>query len=454
MYRRFSLIILLLSLVLLAPSGWSSTLTQPPAPVVLISIDGLQPAYVLEADKHGLKIPNLRRLLAEGAHASGVKAALPTVTYPNHTTMVTGVSPARHGIIANTPFDPLSKNQGGWYWYAEDIQAPTLWDAAASAGLATASVDWPVTVGANITYNIAQYWRASTPDDRKIIRALSTPGLLTEAERALGPYPEGNDYTLAADRRRAAFNVFIFEQKKPRFLTCYFSGLDTEQHSSGPYSRETFAALEAIDELVGQVRAAAEKTAGGHAVICIVSDHGFVRTNRDAHINAALREAGLIELDDKGKVKSWRAYAWNSGGSAAVMLKNPEDAEARRKAGEALKRLAEGADRAIHRVLDESGIRESGGFPGAAFVVCLNAGYRTGGNLQGPVVTSGRAGGTHGYCPDIKEMEATFLLAGPGVPSGRALGSIDMRDVAPTLAGLLGITLPSAEGRDLLKGER
>ncbi|MCI0486151.1 MAG: alkaline phosphatase family protein [Blastocatellia bacterium] len=451
MRRRVSLAILLLLPALFAPSGWNAAQSQLPAPVVLISIDGLQPAYVIEADKHGLKIPNLRRLLVEGAHASGVRPALPTVTYPNHTTMVTGVSPARHGIIANTPFDPLSKNQGGWYWYAEDIRVPTLWDACASAGLATASVDWPVTVGANITYNIAQYWRAGTPDDLKIIRALSTPGLLTEAERALGPYPEGNDYTLAADRRRAAFNVFLLEQKKPRFLTCYFSGLDTEQHSSGPYSRETFAALEEIDELVGEVRKAAEKTGGGRAVICVVSDHGFVRTDRAVHINSALREAGLIQFDDKGKVKSWQAYAWNSGGSAAVMLENPKDDEARKKAEEALKRLAGGTDKAVHQVLDQSEIRKSGGFPGAAFVVCLSAGFRTGGNLQGPSVTAERAAGTHGYCPEIKEMDATFLIAGSGVPSGRALGRIDMRDVAPTLAALLGIALPSAEGRDLLK---
>ena len=76
-------------------------------PLVLISLDGLKPDYVLEADKHQLKIPNLRRLLSEGAHATGVRGVLPTVTYPSHTTIVTGVSPARHGIFANKPFDPF-----------------------------------------------------------------------------------------------------------------------------------------------------------------------------------------------------------------------------------------------------------------------------------------------------------------------------------------------------------
>src|ERR1041384_6174459 len=136
----------ILLVMLVAPAWFASQARRPVGiPVVLISIDGLKPDYVLEADKHHLKIPNLRRIVAEGAHASGVTGVLPTVTYPSHTTMVTGVSPARHGIIANSPFDPFSKNLGGWYWYAEAIKVPTLWDVCAKAGLTTSSVDWPVT---------------------------------------------------------------------------------------------------------------------------------------------------------------------------------------------------------------------------------------------------------------------------------------------------------------------
>src|SRR5262245_37212856 len=101
--------IIVASLLLTIAAIWSAA-KPPTIPVVLISIDGWKPDHVLEADKHGLKIPNLRRLLREGAYASAVTGVLPTVTYPSHTTMVTGVAPARHGIFANTPFDPLGKN--------------------------------------------------------------------------------------------------------------------------------------------------------------------------------------------------------------------------------------------------------------------------------------------------------------------------------------------------------
>ena len=104
-------------------------------PVLLVSIDGLRPGDLLQADQRGFKLPNLRKLLSEGAHASTVIGVLPTVTYPSHTTLLTGVSPARHGIVSNTTFDPLNINHGGWYWYAENIKVPTLWDAARAKGL-------------------------------------------------------------------------------------------------------------------------------------------------------------------------------------------------------------------------------------------------------------------------------------------------------------------------------
>jgi predicted AlkP superfamily pyrophosphatase or phosphodiesterase len=439
-----------LLLILIAPLWFASHAQEPAAvPVVLISIDGLKPDYVLEADKHGLKIPNLRRLVTEGVYASGVTGVLPTVTYPSHATMVTGVAPAKHGIISNSPFDPFSKNLNGWYWYAEDIKVPTLWDVCAKARLITSSVDWPVTVSANITFNIAQYWRADNAEDRKVIRALSTPGLLSEAESTVGPYTDGNDYSIGGDIRRAGFNVYLLEKKKPRFHLSYFGSLDEEEHKSGPYSAQTFAVLEQLDTVIGQVRRAAEQIAGGHTIICVVSDHGFKLTDKEVNLNSALREAGLIELNEQGKVKSWRAFAWYGGGSAGIMLRDESDDEARKTAGDLMNRIASDPLSGVAKVVDRAGARSMGGFPNAAFVVALRPGFRLGSKLAGPVTLSVRPGGTHGYAPDVPEMNSCFFIAGPGIAAGRNLGQIDMRDIAPTLATLLGVKLPSAEGRSL-----
>jgi predicted AlkP superfamily pyrophosphatase or phosphodiesterase len=424
---------------------------QQQTSVVMISIDGLKPDYVLEADKYHLKIPNLRRFLKEGMYATGVKGVLPTVTYPSHTTLVTGVSPAKHGILTNLTFDPYSKNMGGWYWYAEDIKAMTLWDAAAKAGLTTASVDWPVTVGANITFLIPQYWRASTPDDRKILRAISTPGLLTEVERVVGNYPEGYFYTIPAERQRAAVSAYILEKKKPQLHLAYLTALDEEQHASGPYSAKTFETLEELDTMIGQIRMAAEKASGGRAFVCVVSDHGFARTDKEVNLNAALQQAGLIELDDKRKVKGWQAYAWYGGGCAGIILSNPQDEATRLKVQAVLQQLLTIKDSGVDRVLDTQQAAKMGGFANAAFVVTVKPGYRLGSKLEGEITVPGKPGGTHGYAPDVAEMYSSFFLIGPGIPASMNLQMIDMRDIAPTLAGLLNLKLPDAEGRDLLK---
>jgi predicted AlkP superfamily pyrophosphatase or phosphodiesterase len=409
------------------------------ASVVLLSIDGLKPDYVLSADAHGLKVPNLRLLVSEGAHATAVTGVFPTVTYPSHATMLTGVAPARHGIYSNHPFDPFARNQDGWYWYASDLRARTLWEAVEADGRRAASVDWPVSVGADVSFNIAQFWRAGNAEDLKVIRALSTKGLLEEAEAALGSYPEGNDYSITADRRRTEFIEFVLERKEPAFLTAYFSGLDSVQHETGPESPETFEGLEVLDGLVGRLRSKAR-------VLCVVSDHGFLPSDRELHLNAALREAGLIDVDSSGAVTGWRAFAWDQGGSAFVVLQDEDDDSTRAAVRELLRGLS-----GIGVILEGEEARALGGYPKAAFLVGLAKGFRSGGALEPPVVRPAKTGGTHGYSPTVREMDSAFFLAGEGVPPGLDLGRIDMRDIAPTLAGVLGVALEGTEGRNLLE---
>ena len=293
--------------------------------VMLISVDGLKPEAILDATSHGLKVPNIRAFMSDGVYASAVRGVLPTLTYPSHTTLMTGASPAKHGIYDNTTFDPLARNEKGWYWYAEDVKVPTLWDAAAAAHLKTASIYWPVSVGAKITFNLPQIWRTGTDDDLKLQRALSTPGLEQELSAELGRYPGGMEETVAADEIRARFAIRLLEKKHPSFFTVYLTGLDTEQHLSGPFSQKSNATLERLDAVIGSLRAAAEQAAPGRATICVVSDHGFAAVEHDVNLYAAFREAGLLSVDQAGKISGWKATAWPAGGSAAVMLADPKD---------------------------------------------------------------------------------------------------------------------------------
>jgi predicted AlkP superfamily pyrophosphatase or phosphodiesterase len=420
--------------------------TGPPKPLVmLVSIDGLKPEAVLDAAQHGLKVPNLRALVSDGVYATGVHGVVPTLTYPSHMTLMTGASPARHGIYANTTFDPFNRNERGWYWYAEDARVATLWDAAAGVHLKTANVYWPTSVGAHVTWNLPQIWRTGTDDDLKLQRALSTPGLEQELSRSLGRYPGGMEETVAEDKTRARFAMRLLEVKHPDFITVYLTGLDTQQHESGPFSAAANGVLEQLDGLVGELRAAANRAAPGHATFCVVSDHGFAPVEHDLNLFPAFLEAGLFAVDASHKIISWKAMPWPAGGMAAVMLADPEDAAVRTAVGDLLTRLAGDPANGIDRIVPHEALPATRGFPDAQFLVELKIGYEIGLAFAPPLVSAPSNLGMHGYSPDFREMRSSFFMVGPGLPKGHSVGEIDMRQIAPTLARIMGGTLPGAE---------
>ena len=416
-------------------------------PVLLISIDGLQPADVIEAEKRGIDIPNLKRFVAEGTYASGVRGVLPTVTYPSHATLLTGASPSKHGIVGNTSFDPMQINQDGWYWYASDYKLPTLWDVAAKAGLTTANVHWPVSVKADaIKWNIPQIWRTGHSDDAKLIKSLATPGLVESLEAGLGNYAAGIDESIDGDENRGRFAVALIADKKPDFATVYLTALDHEQHGEGPDTPQAHAILKRIDAIVGRL-VAAQMTAHPDAVIAVVSDHGFSKVVTEINLYRAFIDAGLITLDANGKIQSWDASPWNSGGSSAIMLKRPDDAALRDKVGLLLQQLkAEPANR-IAAIADPVEIKTMGGNPQASFYVNFQPNAYAGGFKGKDVPLIGPSGskGTHGYFPTSPLMRSSFMMMGKNVAKGRNLGEIDMRSIAPTLAKIMGVSLPGAE---------
>lgn len=422
------------------------------APVLMISIDGLRPDYVTHASEHGLKIPNLRRFVTEGCYAEGVVGVVPTITYPSHTTLVTGVWPAKHNILANTTFDPEFKNQLGWYWYASDVHAPTLWQAADKAGIVTASINWPVTVNASgIRYLIPEYWRAETPEDNKLIVALSRPtGWMEEMERTLGSYTNGNDTTIEGDKIRTRFAEHLLTTEHPGFTTLHLSSLDEAEHETAPFSTQSNETLEAIDAMIGQLVGAALQRDPATDIV-IVSDHGFIRTDHRVNLLVPFIEKGWLKfghpnpLTGTPRVESWQATIWPAGGMAAIMLRDPADTALREQVASLLDKLAGDPHNGIARVLSGDEAKRLGGFPDAAFVVALAPDYQLGYAFSGPLVTDAPSTGMHGYLPDNPEMRSSFFVLGANILPHQNVGVVDMRQIAPTVASLLGVALPTSD---------
>jgi predicted AlkP superfamily pyrophosphatase or phosphodiesterase len=432
------------------------------ASVLMISIDGMKPEYVLQADAHGLKIPFLRSMLRDGAHATGVVGVWPTVTYPSHTTLLTGVSPREHGILDNLQFDPRRTFDGAWYWYAAEIKTRTLWQAAHEAGLSTASIGWPVSVGApGVDTLIPEYWRSGRPpadvdpSDAALIGALSRPdGLMADMQSRLGPFMAGNDPGPQGDVVKTRYALDILRKVKPQFMTIHLSALDEQEHEHGPFSAEADAELEVLDADLSELFAAARAN-DPQAVAVVVSDHGFTTITHRINLLPPFIRAGLVEvaggaasaLDSQthATITSWKAQPWSGGGMAAIMLHQPVAAGTEQAVRDLLQTLQADERNGIDAILDAAEIKQRGGFAGASFLVVMKLGYYALAEPAGEVVTEvhGTPGG-HGFSPEFAEMRASFFAAGAGIARQRDLGVIDMRQIAPTVARLLHAQLPAA----------
>ncbi|HXU80351.1 MAG TPA: alkaline phosphatase family protein [Polyangia bacterium] len=416
-------------------------------PVVLISVDGMLPAYYLEADKLGLQIPNIRALCREGVRAQGATSVMPSVTFPSHTTMITGVNPSKHGILNNSIFDPDGALGGGWYFYYDDVKAPTLFSAARAAGLRAAAVTWPVTAGAPLELNLPDMYPVPTVREAKNLIALtrtgSKPDLLADllVPKAL--------IDMRDDLRGKVAVRFLGE--RPDFLAVHLLELDEAQHKFGPRSPEALATLERLDGILGNIFDGLRALGRwDETTVVLLSDHGFFAVHHQIHLTALLRTLGLVQLDGQGNLVSWKAMVAPSSGTAALVMHPKATAEDRRKVDDAVRLLLGNPAYGVGRAYRGAELAATGGFAGAYVVLEALPGhiFVKGGEAQPLVAPTSNFNGAHGYDPRRPEMRASFIIRGPKIRRGKEIGLVRLLDVAPTVARVLGIDL-KGEGRVL-----
>jgi predicted AlkP superfamily phosphohydrolase/phosphomutase len=446
-----------------ADGGARSQATQRRARrALVISLDGLDARYLNRRDEYGLKIPNLRQLMAEGSAAQGVISIYPSVTYAAHTTLVTGAYPARHGIYGNELIDaPADAVRREWYWFARYIRAETLWDSAHKRGLKVGMVSWPVAGGAG-DFNVPEIIKfgGTLSDTLNRIRENSLPkGFIGEVEKR-----DPSLYARAGkdeqDDMRTRFAEYILTEKRPDVMFVHLFDLDHFEHEKGPFTPEAFEILEKVDGYVGRLLEAARRAGTlDETAVFIVSDHGFMPVSKQVQPGVLLERAGLLkvreEKDEKGQpvtvVTAWRALPFVTNGSCAIILKDKNDKEAQRRVREIFKPLAGREGSGILEVLEENRLRALGANPRATLMLDAADGYGFGTKYTGEVITPDTQRGAHGYLPTRPDYYTSFVAWGAGVGRGKPLGIIRMIDIGPTIARSLGLTLKDADG-SALKG--
>ncbi|MFI8379490.1 alkaline phosphatase family protein [Leeuwenhoekiella sp. NPDC079379] len=413
--------------------------------VVLISIDGFRPEFYKESK---WPVPNIKTFAESGVTANGVRGVFPSVTYPSHTTLITGALPATHGIYYNSPFE-YDEPSEKWYWEYNLIKTPTLYDAVKKKGLTSASFIWPVSVGAPVTYNIPEVWTLDRAYGRiEPMRDNETPkGLLAEMETAvLGKMNErtfNGDY-LNREDRTGEMAAYVLEEYKPNFMTIHLIASDHFQHEEGREGKKVPFALAAIDRAIGKIKEAAERAGVlDRTTFIITGDHGFVDIHSALKPNVWLSELGIVNADTERK--EWKAYFNTSGAAAFLHLKDKNDTKTLAEINAKLAGLPVSIKK-LFRVVGQEELQEIGTDPNVVLAINPIPGIAMSGKATGPLLEA-RSGGTHGYFPDIKQIQTGFVISGAGVASiSKQIDVIGLEDIAPLISKLLNLDFAVKDG--------
>jgi predicted AlkP superfamily pyrophosphatase or phosphodiesterase len=389
----------LLIILLLLVTGCATTprMAAPAAspPLILISVDGLRPDYL----DRGVT-PNIKALAARGVRAEAMRPSFPSLTFPNHYTLVTGKRPDNHGIVNNNMVDPaiggkpfaLSNRaavEDRRWW----DQAEPLWVTAEKAGVPTATMFWPGSEAA-IGGVRPTHW---LPFDGKM------------------PNPA----------RVAQVLAWLDLPTRPAFLTLYFDTVDHDGHEFGPDAPEVTQAMAEIDARIGDLLAGL-KARRIDANIVLVSDHGMmnVAAERSIRIDQQL-PPGSFRVIAAGAMAGLEAMPGQEAALAAALLRPHPHMQCHRK-GDLPARLHYGRNPRV-----------------PAFVCLAEPGWMI---WAMPPKSDVRLGGMHGFDPMTPEMAATFIAAGPAFRAGVVLPVFDNVDVYPMLMQVIGVPALASDG--------
>lgn len=420
---------------------------QPAKHVIVVSIDGLRPEFYLDPSWNAV---NLCMMKDNGVYAEGVQGVFPSVTYPSHTAIMTGALPIRHGVYYNVFFEPFD-TAGRWYWNENEIKVPTLWDAVKEAGMKTAAVHWPVTVGAPVHYNIPEVW--TWPGKKTLLGKVSghsnPPGLFEEAQLYATGKLEEADYNgdyLSADENMARLAGYLFKKYRPNLLAVHLANTDHFEHEEGRDGAKVRLAVASADRAVRTIIESIDKAGlKDSTAILIVGDHGFSDIHTSLLPNIWLRDNGFITPSQANSKDSWKALFHTAGGSAFLHLKNKGDAGTLKKVKDILNNLP-ASQKKLFRIVERKELDSIGADPNAALALAAVKGISFSAADKGTGSVKAAKGGTHGYFPDFKEMQTGFIGYGAGFKKGTVIPVMGLQDMAPVVAKLLGISFNAPDG--------
>ncbi len=417
---------------------------RAPARVVLVSVAGLTPPDYLTTPGVVPNMPTLARMARAGAAAEAVEPVAPSSSYPAHASLVTGRSPAQHGVSA----DRVLGDHGSEARRATPrppLRAPALWEAVATSGRRSVVLGWPASSGGRIDLVFPETFALEQDEDWPTWMASHTsPGLL-DAARRLGadapgvaaPGPERDRLLMGLACDSLASNA------PPALLLLHLSQTEPALAATGRASVESQQAFAAVDqELARLVTCLRQAGFLDSTAILVAGDHGALPVHTIVSPNVALREVGLlVPAPSGGGIQRWSAIVRSNGGSGFVYARSEQDARLARRALEIV-----GTRTRTFRIVPAREMLERGADPEAWFGLEALEGYTFSENVGGDLVGPTPLRASWGHLAGGAALAPGFVAWGRGVRSGVRIPTMRQTDVAPTAAVLLGFEVGSLEG--------
>lgn len=420
--------------------------------VIVISMDSL---FTKDID-YIKNLPNFKKVLEGSSVVKNIECIYPTVTYPCHTTIITGVYPNKHGICHNEKFRPYEKTSE-WYWYSEDIKHKTIIDIAKENGLKTASVLWPVTGRGSADYNIAEIWTKNYGDDPYPIYCNSCSKELMKTI-----YPKySHIINWNKEPQLDEFGVCcmedIIETYAPDLMFIHLAYLDHTRHAFGIFADEVYKALDRYDIWIRRLSESLKK-AGiyDETNFIILGDHGQINIDKLVAPNVVFRENGLLDIDEEDNLKDYKAICHSTGISTHVMLKGSEYIDHVRSVLEEMKKDNRYG---IEEIFDRDHLKDMFNLEcDAEFVLEGKIGTAFSNEYIGDKIRKTNNSdykcsvATHGHMPS-KGNKPPFIVSGPDIKKEVVIENARLVDEAPTIMKIFGIDLEDIDGKalDLIK---
>jgi len=396
--------------------------------VLLVSLDAFFEPDIDRLPPDGA----IAHILLEGTWCRKVETVFPALTYPIHVTMVTGCEPEDTGVGQNQPFQPdTPKEKRRWYWERKYIRVPTLFEAVKEAGGRNCSILWPVNCK-----NPAVSWCFPEvhplPGENAALKALryGTPGFILAGEKRFGHLRKGIGEPWLSDYATALAGDAV-RRKQPDLTALHLIDLDYTRHHFGTFSQEADEAICRLDRRIGDLIQILKTTPGMEdAMMILVSDHGQADIRKTVNLRESIEKL-IPGFPLRPQSNGMSAYFFPNGDVPDPDSLIPLLNEHREALG-------------ISHIYSREELKQLHAVSGPLLAAEATEGIVFSDSLD----PEKREKATHGFGPGHPGDMCLFAVYGKDVRQGIELTSFPMRDVGPTIAGLMGLRLPTAKGKD------